>query len=185
MKSDTKQKPAPYRKIYLMSPAVSKFDEPIPAANESVFGKFKERVQRYRSHGKDRHHFVFGVFDRISGNYVGQIDLFMINRQLLWGNIGYQVQNQYCGKGYATEGARLVLLAAFELLGFHRIEAAMELGNKASRKVAAKIGLKSEGKRKKNFPDNGGIDMTVYATNAIDTLSGKRARRAQRRRALR
>jgi RimJ/RimL family protein N-acetyltransferase len=87
---------------------------------------------------------------------------------LKWGNLGYHIQNQYWGKGYATEACRRALQIAFQELGFHRVEAATELKNKASIQVAKNIGMLFEGKRVKYFPDNGGIDMVVYGANAID-----------------
>jgi ribosomal-protein-alanine N-acetyltransferase len=147
---------------------VDKFDVPIPTSKESDYQKYKERLNRQRSHGKDELHFIFGVFDKKNGLYIGQIDLFTINKQLRWGNIGYHIQNQFYRRGYATEAGKLGLKAAFKFLGFHRVEAAMELDNKGSQQVAIKIGLKFEGKRIKFFPDKGGLDMNVYATNAID-----------------
>jgi RimJ/RimL family protein N-acetyltransferase len=149
-------------------PSSNKFDKPIGAGKELNYEKFKVRVQRFRVLGVNRHHFIFGVFDKHSEVYIGQIDLLMINQEIRWGNLGYHIQNQYYGKGYATEASILALKVAFKLLDFHRIEAAMELDNLASEKVAKNIGLEFEGKRKKFFPNDGGIDMNVYATNAID-----------------
>jgi [ribosomal protein S5]-alanine N-acetyltransferase len=147
---------------------VDNFDAPVPAGKEPSSKKFEERVQRYRASGKARDIFVFGIFDRRSDAYLGQIDLFMLNSRLRWGNIGYHVQNLHYGQGYASEAAALALRAAFKQLDFHRIEAAMESKNRASKKVAINIGLKFEGVRKKFFPDDGGIDMAVYAANAVD-----------------
>lgn len=161
-----------FRKLQLSQqarlPINDKYDESIPTAKESDYEKHKERLRRHRVHGKEGHHFIFGAFDKKTGDYIGQIDIFTINKQLRWANIGYHIQNQHFGNGYASEAARLGLRIAFNLLGFHRIEAAMELDNTASQRVAIKIGLRFEGVRKKFFPDNGGIDMNVYSNNAID-----------------
>lgn len=137
-----------------------------PASKDLI--EFKGRLERQRTNGKDGDHFIFGVFDKKAGTYLGQIDIFTINRQLQWGNLGYHIQNQYFGKGYATEANKLALKVAFKQLGYHRIEAAMELDNKASQKVARRAGLVFEGVRKKFFPEDGGVDMKVFATNAID-----------------
>lgn len=149
-------------------PKANPFDDEIPVAKEASREEFKKAVERYKRIGEDGHHFVFGVFSKRSGAFLGQVDIFTINRQLRWGNLGYHIQNQYWGKGYAVEAGRLALKLAFGPLGFHRMEAAMELKNKASARVAQKLGMEYEGKREKFFPDNGGIDMYVYAANAID-----------------
>jgi ribosomal-protein-alanine N-acetyltransferase len=146
----------------------NKYDEPVPTPASNGLIEFKERLKRQRINGKDEHHFIFGVFDKKSEMYLGQIDIFTINRQLQWGNLGYHIQNQYFGKGYASEASKLALTMAFKHLGFHRIEAAMELDNKASEKVALRAGLIFEGVRKKFCPDDGGVDMKVFAANAID-----------------
>lgn len=144
------------------------FDEAIPTPNSINYKEFKKRVERQREHGKMRVHFIFGVFDKISGSFIGQVDIFVINKQLRWANLGYHIQNQHWGKGYATEACKLGLRVAFKSLNLHRVEAATELRNKASIKVAKNIGMIYEGKRAKFFPDNGGIDMVVYGMNQID-----------------
>ncbi len=145
--------------------SVNKFDQPLPIGKEVDYEKFKKRVARYRERAKKRHIFVFGLFDKVTGEHIGQFDLLTFNQELLWGNLGYHVHNQYFRKGYAKEGAMLTLKAGFELLGFHRIEASMDLDNKASRKVCESIGLEYEGIRKEFFPDERGVSIRVYATN--------------------
>lgn len=149
-------------------PKVNDFDNEIPASKDKNPGEFKKRIRRHREIAKNGHHYIFGVFENKSGDFVGQVDFFVINKQLRWGNLGYVIHNHHWSKGYATEASRLALKIAFKKLGFHRIEAATEIKNKASIKVAKRAGLFYEGKRKRFFPENGGIDMVVYATNAID-----------------
>lgn len=147
---------------------LNRFDEPVSAAKETDYRKFKDRVMRYRRVAKEGRQFVFGIFEKKSGVYIGQIDFFVINKQLRWANLGYHIQNQYFGKGFATEAAKLGLAIAFRKLNLHRIEAATEPSNKASQKVARRAGLLLEGKRKKFFSDDGGVDMIIFATNAFD-----------------
>jgi len=147
---------------------INSFDEAIAIAAETDYEKFKKRIERHRLRGKNEEHFVFGIFERKTGFYIGQIDFFTFNKELRWGNLGYHIQNQFFGQGLASEAARLGLKAAFKFLGFHRIEASMEIKNKASEKVAINIGLRFEGKRLEFFPDKKGVDIKVYATNARD-----------------
>lgn len=149
-------------------PPINRFDEPVAATKETELKRFKERVLRYRRDAKEQQQFVFGAFDKKSGAFIGQIDFFVINKQLRWANLGYNIGNQYWNQGYATEAAQLGLKIAFNVLNFHRIEAATEIRNKPSQKVALKCGLLREGKRIKFFPDDGGIDMVVFGQNAID-----------------
>jgi [ribosomal protein S5]-alanine N-acetyltransferase len=149
-------------------PAVDHHDTPVKITTFTELTKYKECVLRIHSLAKDRNQYKFGIFEKKSGEFIGEIGLFVINKQLRWANLGYQLHNQHFGKSYATEAAKLGLKLAFKTLDFHRIEAAMELDNEASKKVAVKIGLEFEGVRKKFFADKGGIDMNVYAANAID-----------------
>jgi ribosomal-protein-alanine N-acetyltransferase len=152
-------------------PSVNKFDTPIPISKDPSYDQFKERITRYKTRAKNNQHFVFGLFDKKTNAHIGHVDLLVISQEVRWGNLGYHIQNQYFNKGYASEGCKLALKAAFEFLNFHRIEASMEIANKPSRAVAVNIGLDFEGKRKKFFPKDGGLDMWVYATNAIDYKS--------------
>lgn len=147
---------------------VNEFDSVVPPSKDKDKVSFTERVKRYRRLAREQHQFVFGVFTKESGEFVGQVDLMVINKQLRWGNLGYQIHNQFWGKGYATEAAKLALKVAFRNLKFHRIEAGVEPRNTASLKVAKKVGLVLEGLRKKFFPDKGGIDLIFFGANAID-----------------
>ncbi|MES2965319.1 MAG: GNAT family N-acetyltransferase [Bdellovibrionota bacterium] len=149
-------------------PKRSKFDEPVPMASETDPEKYRERLQRHRKIAKDGHHFIFGVFDKKTGEYIGQVDFFTINKQIKWANLGYAIQNQFWGRGYASEASRLALEIAFKDLGFHRIESAMDVANKPSARVAKNAGMEFEGKRKKFFSDRKCPDMWVFAANAID-----------------
>ena len=147
---------------------LTKYDGVIPTAAEPDARKRRDRLMRQRQSAKKGRHFIFAAFNKKTGAFIGQIDIFTLNEQLRWGNIGYHIQNQFFGQGYATEAVRLGLRLAFRELGYHRLEAAMELDNKPSRRVAEKAGMTYEGIRRKFFPESGGIDMLVYASNAID-----------------
>ena len=71
-------------------------------------------------------------------------------------------------KGFATEAVKASLEIGFNQIEFHRIEAGCEQSNKASIKVAKRVGLIREGVRKKFFPQDGGLDMVFFAQNAFD-----------------
>jgi ribosomal-protein-alanine N-acetyltransferase len=59
--------------------------------------------------------------------------------------LGYGAVAAYAGRGYMTEGLELVLDLAFGELGLHRIEANIQPGNDASRRLVERVGFVQEG----------------------------------------
>ena len=129
---------------------------------------FASLVRHWRNDWCRGVHFVFGVFDNKSNAHVGRVTLMLINKQLQWANLGYQVHQRYRSKGYATEATIALLTFGFEVLQFHRIESATKLDNVAATKVAQRAGMAFEGVRRNFFPDRSDSDMSVFAANAID-----------------
>lgn len=146
----------------------NRFDQPIVTASISDLDKFKSRIKIQKEHAKKGYHYVFGVFLKRTGELVGQIDFFVLNKQMRWANFGYHIQNQYFRQGFGRECALKAIEIAMQQINFYRIEAAIEPENRKSIALARKLPLRFEGKRKNFFPDNGGIDMVVFATNQID-----------------
>ena len=132
---------------------------------------FKEKVDRNRKLGKMKVHFILGVFSTKTNKYLGQVDLFMINKQLRWFNLGYQILNQHWGKGYATRAGKVALKMAFTNLNIHRVECGCELENDASIKVAKNLGMDREGIRKRFFHEDLNVNMLIFGANAIDNES--------------
>ncbi len=60
-------------------------------------------------------------------------------------DMGYGLNSDFYGRGYATEAARAVLDFGFNDLGLHRIWATVDVNNDASRRVLERIGMKREG----------------------------------------
>lgn len=60
--------------------------------------------------------------------------------------IGYELDPDHWGRGYATEAMRAVVRFGFEELGVHRIEADTVADNTASARVLEKLGLTLEGR---------------------------------------
>lgn len=149
-------------------PSLAPFDDPDTPESELDRSHFKELVESAKRGARAQVIYGFGVFELESGAFIGHTNLFVMTAQLSWANLGYGILNQYWGHGYASEAAALTLKIAFESLLLYRVEASCEKENTASAKVALKAGLMSEGERLKFFPDNGGVDMYVFAQNAYD-----------------
>ena len=58
--------------------------------------------------------------------------------------IGYVINPEYWGKGYATEALSRMLSFGFGVLGMHRIYVRIMSGNLASERVAKKCGMRHE-----------------------------------------
>ncbi|WP_371363895.1 Acetyltransferase [Sporomusa rhizae] len=65
--------------------------------------------------------------------------------------IGYIVNKNFWGKGYALEGANACMQFAFEALHAEKVIAQIRPGNLRSRKVAEKLGMKIEGEFTKQY----------------------------------
>lgn len=79
-------------------------------------------------------------------------------------DIGYELDPQYWGQGYATEAARAILNFGFERLAVHRIWAHCLAENTASAHVLDKLGLQLEGRlREDEYFKGRWWDTLVYA----------------------
>lgn len=89
-------------------PKKNKFDDEAPICRDLSKKTFKSRLMRYRERAQRKEHFVFGIFDKKSGERLGAVDIFIINAEIKWGNLGYQVHNHCWKKGFASEACNLL-----------------------------------------------------------------------------
>ena len=87
----------------------------------------------------------FGVFDSGTGRFLGGVGLNQINRAHQIANLGYWVRSSATGRGVATSAARLAARFGLEQLRLRRIEILAAVGNRASQRVAEKVGAAREG----------------------------------------
>jgi ribosomal-protein-alanine N-acetyltransferase len=90
--------------------------------------------------------FVFGVFSKDPDELVGGIALRNVARGA-WQNatLGYWIDHEHNGKGYATEAVKLATRFAFDTAHLHRVQAGTLLHNIASQRVLEKAGFRFEG----------------------------------------
>jgi RimJ/RimL family protein N-acetyltransferase len=84
------------------------------------------------------------VIERSSGALVGHMPFHPWFAPRTW-EIGWALARRSQGLGYATEAARALLAYAFDALKAHRIIATCQPQNRASWRVAEKIGMRREG----------------------------------------
>lgn len=98
--------------------------------------------------------YAYGAF--LENKLIGTIDLFQVERgalQSAW--LGYCIDEEYQGFGFATKMVRKTIDIAFHELHLHRIEASAMPKNKASIRVLEKVGFQREGLAKKNVKIQG------------------------------
>jgi ribosomal-protein-alanine N-acetyltransferase len=116
----------------------------------------REKIRESLYQMRDKREYSFGIFDSSTSILVGHISLYSIKRlPFQSGFVGYSIDEQQIGKGFATEAVKLVLKFAFKDLGLHRIEAYVSPKNTGSIRVLEKAGLQREGLLKELLYING------------------------------
>lgn len=87
----------------------------------------------------------FVITDSRNGFLLGGCGLNNINLAHRFANLGYWVRSTQAGKGVATAAALLVARFGLNELKLNRIEIIAATGNKASQRVAEKVGATREG----------------------------------------
>lgn len=79
-------------------------------------------------------------------------------------SIGYELDPQDWGKGYATEASRRMLTLGFEDLGLHRIWSQVVAENLRSGRVLVRLGMRLEGRlRETEYIRDHWCDTLLYA----------------------
>ena len=79
-----------------------------------------------------------------TGELVGDVDLLWASDQHHSGELGFIIDPQHHGKGYATEASRPLLDWAFGDFGLHRVIGRTEARNAGSARVLEKLGMRRE-----------------------------------------
>jgi len=143
-------------------PKVNRFD-PGPLEHKALTrDAFRKVLARAREKNRANGFHLFGIFSRSGKCFYGTLDIFYLNAELNWVNLGLEISNNHWHKGIASEAAKLGLEIAFSGMQVHRLEVGCDPENVASHKVIKKLGLNFEGMRKNFFPNNES-DLLVYA----------------------
>jgi len=107
--------------------------------------------------------FYYAVEDAPSGLLLGAAGLSAYSCEHKHAMLGYWIRSSWTRRGIATRAASLVCRAGFEDLGLIRISIMVPSGNRASRRVAEKLGAIKEGvlRRELVLPE-GPVDVIVY-----------------------
>jgi RimJ/RimL family protein N-acetyltransferase len=108
---------------------------------------------------------ALGIFDSVSGRYLGGTGLHEPDWELRAFEIGYWLRVTAIGHGYATESTRLLAKFALSCLQARRVTLHCDARNEASRRVAERAGFTLEGRlRNVRMAADGTVrDDLVYA----------------------
>ena len=85
-----------------------------------------------------------GIVVASSAQVVGDVMLSYTSAEHRSGEVGWVVNPDHSGQGYATEAAHAVLHLAFDGLGLHRVIARVDARNDPSLRLAARLGMRRE-----------------------------------------
>jgi len=104
----------------------------------------------------ERNYFFFGIFEKDSNDWAGQVFIESTNRDLPEFSIGFIADVDHQRMGYITEAVRAVTRMLFETLGAHRIQADCNENNDRSWLLLERCGFKREGHLRENKIDKNG-----------------------------
>lgn len=93
-----------------------------------------------------------GVFERHSGELLGNVELDAVDLRRGQAELGYWVRTDRTRRGVATEAARPMLRYAFDVLRLHKVRADVAVGNHGSARVLEKLGFVREGTLREDRP---------------------------------
>lgn len=127
---------------YASRPDVTEFLLWNPHESSVYTSQYLAYVQRQYKSGQ---FFDWAVELKKSGKMIGTCGFVSIDMSNRKAEIGYVINPNYRGQGYADEALGLVMRFGFEKLGLNRIETRYMVGNDASRRVMEKCGMTFEG----------------------------------------
>lgn len=130
-------------------PKQHRYDEGLIDMSICTLDWFDALVLRQQQLAQQDDTYVFGIFRKADGAHLGAIDFTTLLRgEFQWARIGYTIHNQFWRQGYGQEALSLALILGQQELGYHRIEAHINLDNEASIGLAQAVGMHDEGIRK-------------------------------------
>ncbi|MGJ3510034.1 GNAT family N-acetyltransferase [Enemella sp. A6] len=95
---------------------------------------------------------------------IGDVALWFTDKEHRIAEIGWVLDPEYGGRGYAAEAVRALLDLAFDHYHLHRVVAQMDGRNAASARLAAKIGMHQEAHLRQDWWSKGEwTDTIIYA----------------------
>jgi ribosomal-protein-alanine N-acetyltransferase len=136
----------------------------------------KEAREIYELYCKPKPHlFRLGIVVKATGELVGTLGLYAINREDRRATLGFDLLPAHWGKGYMTEACCAMLDWAFKELKLNRIQASAEPANVRSLAVMERLGFTREGVlRQLEYYKGAYHDDVMYSMLRDEWANGKR-----------
>jgi RimJ/RimL family protein N-acetyltransferase len=128
---------------YASDPEVVRFMEWGPNREDETIGFVERSISAQRE--KPRRNFDLAIVLKDTGKLIVACGIHVSNPESREGWLGYCLNPNFWGKGYATETALGLVNYGFEELNLHRLFATCNTENLASAHVLEKSGMKKEG----------------------------------------
>ena len=119
-------------------------------------------LQKYITGYVTGYTYRWAVIEKGSGECIGQIAYFLVDKNNSWGEIEYAIGRAYQGKGYATEATKAVIDYGFRKIGFNKVQICVRPSNIKSKKVIEKCGFEYEGTLRDYFFIDGKYEGRMY-----------------------
>ncbi len=151
-------------------PSQSKYDEGWISLDDHDLDRFVDSCNYHQEQALVDYAYIFGIFDRHTHQHLGYVDISTIQRaEKQWANLGYSIHNQYWRQGFGKEAVSAAILTGFTQLGYHRIEAAINIDNHLSIALAHSVGLQKECLRRGFYYENDlWVDHLIYVAMPTD-----------------
>jgi RimJ/RimL family protein N-acetyltransferase len=137
----------------------------------------ERQIQRMVRSWQDRELFIFGIWEKDTGSYVGEAYLANPDWHVPSLELGYFVVAQQTGRGIATEAGAALVEVAFAHLRVARIDLQCTADNVASARVAERLGFRLEGRQRQRHRKRSGelVDRLWYGLLRAEWESTRRA----------
>ena len=134
------------------------YGEPSYKTIDAVYSLLDKYIGGYN----DDHYFRWAVIEKESGECIGQIAYFLVDKNNHFGEIEYCIGKAFQGRGYASEATRAVIDYGFDRIGFHKVQICVRPSNISSRRVIEKCGFEYEGSLRDYFYMDGKYEDRMY-----------------------
>ena len=134
--------------LYQQDPLYLRYNEWTSRTADEV----RQFIQMFLDHQKQepRFKFQFAITLKQDGQLIGNCGVRKDYLEAREGDIGYELDPRYWGKGYATEAAQAVLDFGFSHLRLRRISAWCVAENVGSARVLEKLGMRLKSRTREN-----------------------------------